>query len=124
MFRSSILLSTVILICFNTILFGQSKGINREKYRINTRETTNTDGQCWRATESWPALLWRSVSVSSPAPANSSRRQIRFLKREASDSYRIDYSGIAAGAKTPATCSFHWSGRGDLNARPPAPKGD
>src|ERR1035437_596219 len=42
MFRPSILLSTVILICFNTILFGQSKGINREKYRINTRETTNT----------------------------------------------------------------------------------
>ncbi len=42
MFRPYSILSTVILLCFNTILFGQSKGINREKYRINTIETTNT----------------------------------------------------------------------------------
>jgi Domain of unknown function (DUF5916)/Carbohydrate family 9 binding domain-like len=41
MFRPNLLLSTVILVCFNTILFGQTKGINREKYRINTVETTN-----------------------------------------------------------------------------------
>jgi hypothetical protein len=41
MFRSSLSLCTIILLCFNTILFGQSKGTNREKYRINTRETNN-----------------------------------------------------------------------------------
>lgn len=42
MFRPSLLLSTVILLCFNTLLFGQSKGINREKYRINISQTSNT----------------------------------------------------------------------------------
>jgi hypothetical protein len=42
MFRFSLLLSAVIILCFNTILSGQSKGINREKYRINTTETNNT----------------------------------------------------------------------------------
>jgi hypothetical protein len=42
MFRLSLLLSTAIILCFNTILFGQSKGINREKYQINTKETTNS----------------------------------------------------------------------------------
>ena len=42
MFRPSLLLSTVILLCFNTLLFGQSKGINREKYRINIAKTNNT----------------------------------------------------------------------------------
>jgi hypothetical protein len=41
MFRPCLLLSTVVLLCSNTILFGQSKGINRDKYRINTTETTN-----------------------------------------------------------------------------------
>jgi hypothetical protein len=41
MFRPSILLSTTILLCLNTILFAQSKGINREKYQINIRETNN-----------------------------------------------------------------------------------
>ncbi|MCX6320991.1 MAG: DUF5916 domain-containing protein, partial [Bacteroidia bacterium] len=42
MFRSSLLISTGILLFFNTILFGQSKGINREKYRINISETNST----------------------------------------------------------------------------------
>ena len=42
MIRPSLLLSTVILLCFNTLLFGQSKGINREKYRINIAKTNNT----------------------------------------------------------------------------------
>jgi hypothetical protein len=42
MFRTCFLISTAILLCFNTILFGQSKGINREKYRINISETNNT----------------------------------------------------------------------------------
>ena len=41
MLKPSILLSTVILLCINTVLFGQSKGINREKYRISTKETNN-----------------------------------------------------------------------------------
>jgi hypothetical protein len=41
MFRLSLLLSAVIILCFNTILSGQSKGINREKYRINTTVTNN-----------------------------------------------------------------------------------
>jgi hypothetical protein len=47
MFRPSLLLSTVILLCFNTLLFGQSRGINREKYRINISQTNssiNVDG--------------------------------------------------------------------------------
>ena len=42
MFKPSLLLSTTLFLCLNTILFGQSKGINREKYRINTTETNNT----------------------------------------------------------------------------------
>jgi hypothetical protein len=42
MFRPSLLLSTVILLSFNTLLFGQSKGINREKYLINIAKTNNT----------------------------------------------------------------------------------
>jgi hypothetical protein len=41
MFRPSLLLGAVILLCFNTILSGQSKGINREKYRINATVTNN-----------------------------------------------------------------------------------
>jgi hypothetical protein len=41
MFRISILTSTAILLFFNTILFSQSKGINREKYRINISRTDN-----------------------------------------------------------------------------------
>jgi hypothetical protein len=42
MFKPSLLLSITLFLCLNTILFGQSKGINREKYRINTTETNNT----------------------------------------------------------------------------------
>jgi Domain of unknown function (DUF5916) len=41
MFRTSLLLITAILLCFNTMLFGQSKGINRDKYRINISETSD-----------------------------------------------------------------------------------
>src|SRR5450759_1638781 len=41
MFRTSILLITAILLCLNTMLFGQSNGINREKYRINISETSD-----------------------------------------------------------------------------------
>jgi hypothetical protein len=47
MFRFSLLISTGILLFFNTILFGQSKGINREKYRIHivqTNKAINIDG--------------------------------------------------------------------------------
>jgi hypothetical protein len=42
MSRPTLLLSTVILLLVNTVLFGQSKGINREKYRIHTTETNST----------------------------------------------------------------------------------
>ncbi|MCX6255157.1 MAG: DUF5916 domain-containing protein, partial [Bacteroidia bacterium] len=42
MFRTFFFISTAILLCFNTILLSQSKGINREKYRINISETNNT----------------------------------------------------------------------------------
>ncbi len=42
MIRSSLLISTTILLCFDTLLFAQSKGINRDKYRINTHEITST----------------------------------------------------------------------------------
>ncbi len=42
MLRSGIVLSTAVLLCFNSLLTGQSKGINREKYRINISETTGT----------------------------------------------------------------------------------
>jgi len=47
MFKPSLFFSIAILLCFNTILFGQSKGINREKYRINIEKTDitiNVDG--------------------------------------------------------------------------------
>jgi hypothetical protein len=47
MFRFSLFLFTAIPLCFSTILFGQSKGINRENYRINiseTKSTINLDG--------------------------------------------------------------------------------
>jgi hypothetical protein len=42
MFRFHLFLFTAILLFLNTILFGQSKGINREKYRINISETNNS----------------------------------------------------------------------------------
>ncbi|MBE3085312.1 MAG: carbohydrate binding family 9 domain-containing protein [Bacteroidetes bacterium] len=47
MFRFSLLIGTGILLFFNTILFGQTKGINREKYRIHIAQTNkaiNIDG--------------------------------------------------------------------------------
>lgn len=39
--RPALLLSAAILLCCNTILFGQSKGVNREKYQIKTSSTDN-----------------------------------------------------------------------------------
>jgi hypothetical protein len=42
MYRSILLLFTAILLSFNSLLIGQSKGINREKYRINISETNNS----------------------------------------------------------------------------------
>jgi hypothetical protein len=54
MYRSFLLLFTAFLLSFNSLLFGQSKGINREKYRINISETNNSvnldgvlDDQVW-----------------------------------------------------------------------------
>jgi hypothetical protein len=41
MFRISILLSTAILLVCPALLFGQAKGINREKYRIKITQTTD-----------------------------------------------------------------------------------
>jgi hypothetical protein len=41
MSRIYLLFSTALLLCFNTILFGQTKGINRDKYRINISKTDN-----------------------------------------------------------------------------------
>ena len=42
MIKLSTLISTAIFLCFNTLLFCQPRGINREKYRINTSETKST----------------------------------------------------------------------------------
>jgi Carbohydrate family 9 binding domain-like len=47
MFKPFLFFCIAILLSFNTILFGQSKGINREKYRINIEKTDitiNVDG--------------------------------------------------------------------------------
>jgi Domain of unknown function (DUF5916)/Carbohydrate family 9 binding domain-like len=47
MLKSPLLYGTVILLCINTLLIGQPRGINREKYHINTSETKspiNVDG--------------------------------------------------------------------------------
>jgi hypothetical protein len=41
MFRKSLLLSFALLLFLNTLLFSQSRGINRDKYRINISETNN-----------------------------------------------------------------------------------
>ncbi|MGD0756112.1 MAG: DUF5916 domain-containing protein [Bacteroidales bacterium] len=41
MLRFSLLLCTTIILCSNMVLFGQLKGINREKYKINTKEITD-----------------------------------------------------------------------------------
>src|SRR5664280_7379 len=42
MLRPALLLSTLFFLCLNTLLPGQSKGINREKYHINIKQTNNT----------------------------------------------------------------------------------
>ncbi len=39
MLQKYLILSATILLSFNTLLFGQTKGINREKYRIKIEET-------------------------------------------------------------------------------------
>ena len=39
MFRPILLISTSILLCSSTILFSQSRGINRDKYQVNINET-------------------------------------------------------------------------------------
>ena len=47
MFKTTFLLSTLIILFFNTILFSQSEGINRDKYRIHISQTDksiNIDG--------------------------------------------------------------------------------
>ncbi|TAL78795.1 MAG: hydrolase [Bacteroidetes bacterium] len=47
MFRIFLLINSVILLFFNTILISQTKGINRDKYRINITKTDkdiNIDG--------------------------------------------------------------------------------
>lgn len=41
MFRNWFLAVIVALLCFSTNLYGQTKGINREKYRINISKTDN-----------------------------------------------------------------------------------
>jgi hypothetical protein len=41
MSRTSLILSTALLLCFSTILSGQSRGINRDKYKINIAQTGN-----------------------------------------------------------------------------------
>lgn len=41
MLRSSLIISIAIILCYNTTLQGQTKGINREKYRINISKTDN-----------------------------------------------------------------------------------
>ena len=58
MFRVALFLFTIIPLFFNTILFGESKGINRAKYRVGiseTKSTINIDGildePVWLATE-------------------------------------------------------------------------
>jgi len=58
-FRSFIF--ALIFLSFSTLLFGQSKGINREKYRINISETNNTinvDGILDEA-------VWQSADIAS-----------------------------------------------------------
>ncbi len=41
MFRLALFLSTIIFLCSSTIIFGQAKGINREKYQIKATETNS-----------------------------------------------------------------------------------
>jgi hypothetical protein len=61
MFISRTLILTSIFLFFSTLLFGQLKGINREKYRINISKTNNTinvDGILDEA-------VWQSADVAS-----------------------------------------------------------
>jgi hypothetical protein len=58
MFRSSIIISIALILCHNTTLQGQTKGINRDKYRINISQTDNTinvdgllDEAVWKTAE-------------------------------------------------------------------------
>ncbi len=58
MLRSGIALSTAVLLCFNSLLSGQSKGINREKYRIEIQKSEKEiiidgipDDQAWQTAE-------------------------------------------------------------------------
>ena len=47
MLRYGLVLLTALPLCFNTVLFGQTQGINREKYKIHISETNadiNIDG--------------------------------------------------------------------------------
>jgi len=41
MSRTLLILSTALILCFSTILSGQSRGINRDKYKINITQTSN-----------------------------------------------------------------------------------
>jgi Domain of unknown function (DUF5916)/Carbohydrate family 9 binding domain-like len=58
MFRSGFFLLTLILLSYTTLLFSQSKGINREKYRIGISKTNSPmsidgilDEPVWSSTE-------------------------------------------------------------------------
>jgi len=41
MLKTSLFLCTVLILCFNTMLSGQSRGVNRDNYRIHITETDN-----------------------------------------------------------------------------------
>jgi hypothetical protein len=61
MVKTSIFLISALLLCFTTILFGQSQGINRDKYRIHISQTNdiiNLDGNLDE-----PA--WQSAAIAS-----------------------------------------------------------
>ena len=58
MFRISLILPVTLLLCLNTTLFSQSRGINRDNYRINISETNSTinidgilDEDVWQSTD-------------------------------------------------------------------------
>lgn len=61
MYRPALTISTAILLCFNTLLFGQPEGINREKYKIKIKETkdpVNVDGLL-------DEPVWRTADVAT-----------------------------------------------------------